>query len=169
MPAEAAQLNNLLDDATSEEAKQPRSIALQHREEILRRVANGEAISKIAQDYGYASHGGILNRMEGDQELIAAQRAGLIARMERREIELEAADTNVTVTRADRLLGHARWLAERLDSSRWGQVNKLQVEQVGDLGDRLRRSRERVIDVQPVDNVTNAAQQPENNAENSSQ
>ena len=40
--------------------------------------------------------------------------------MDKREGELEVADTNVHVTRADRLLGHARWLAERQVPDRFG-------------------------------------------------
>lgn len=151
------------------EAKEPRSVALLNRDEILRRLANGETVTKIADDLGYASHGGIINRLEDDPEYTKALRAGLILRMEKRERELEVADSNVTVTRADRLLGHARWLAERSDPARWGQVNKLQVENVGDLGDRLRRARERVIDAEVVDNPAIAPQQVDDNGENGSQ
>lgn len=151
------------------EAKEPRSVALLNRDEILERLTKGESVSQIAADLGYASHGGIINRLENDPEYAIALKAGLRLRMEKREKELEAADTNVTVTRADRLLGHARWLAERIDPAKWGQVNKLQVENIGDLGDRLRRARERVIDAEPVDNPAIAVQQVANNGENGSQ
>lgn len=126
-----------------------RAIALQHRDEILLRMAKGEPITKIAHDLGYADHSGIIHRLEDDPDYKAALRTGIVGKLEKREQDLEAAQDNVTVTRAERLLGHARWWAERLDPQRWGQLNKLQVEHVDDLGERLRRARSRVIDVAP--------------------
>ena len=144
------------------------AVAILHRDHILERMEKGEPLTKIARDLGYASHSGITERLGSDPAYLAALQTGIYAKLEKRETDLEQAPDNVAVTRAERLLGHARWWAERLDPARWGQVNKLQVENVGDLGDKLRRSRERVIDVQPVDNITDAAQQQVNNGENDS-
>lgn len=97
------------------------SVADKHRAEILERMAKGEAISKIAQSLGYANHAGIGNRMRDDPEYKAALRHGVIGKLEQREQELESAADNVSVTRADRLLGHARWWAERLDRETFAQ------------------------------------------------
>ena len=63
--------------------------------------------------------------------------------MDQREKELECADSNVSVTRADRLLGHARWLAERLDAETYGQRSHITYENVTDLADALARAEER--------------------------
>ncbi len=89
----------------------------------------GEPITKIAQSLGYADHAGIINRIGDDPDYQAALRSGLIGKIEKREDELELADTNVTVTRADRLLGHARWWAERLDPGRFGNRTELRGSQ----------------------------------------
>ena len=113
-------------------------------------MIKGEPLLKIAQDLGYANHSGITERLGDDPDYQAALRAGIFAKIERRENDLQDATDNVSVTRADRLLGHARWWAERLDPARWGQLNKVQVEHVGDLGERLRRAKERVIDAETV-------------------
>ena len=101
------------------------AIALKHKDEILRRMALGQPITTIAHDLGYADHSGIIHRLGEDKDYQAALRAGLVGKLEHREKELENADTNITVTRADRLLGHARWWAERLDPQRFGAVQKL--------------------------------------------
>ncbi len=101
------------------------AIAIQHREEILRRMSAGEPITKIALDLGYANHAGIINRLGDDEDYRQALKSGLVGKIEKREQELEKADTNVTVTRADRLLGHARWWAERLDPERFSAKTEL--------------------------------------------
>jgi hypothetical protein len=101
------------------------SIAQEHREEIITRMAQGEPITAIAASLGYASHSGIIERLGHDKDYQDALKSGLIGKIEKREYELECADTNVTVTRADRLLGHARWWAERLDPARFSPTQKV--------------------------------------------
>lgn len=98
----------------------PTAQAIVHKDEVIARIANGEPLTSIALDLGYASHSGIVERLGDDPEYQKAMRSGIIGKIERREKQLESADSNVTVTRADRLLGHARWWAERLDPQRFG-------------------------------------------------
>lgn len=98
----------------------PTAAAIVHKDEIIQRMALGEPLTSIARSLGYSDHTGIINRLDQDPDYKAALRAGLVGKIEKREAELEIADTNVTVTRADRLLGHARWWAERLDPARFG-------------------------------------------------
>lgn len=50
---------------------------------------------------------------------------------------------------ADTQLDHQKWLLERLLAKLYGQQNKVTVEVIGDLGEKLRRAKERVIDVIP--------------------
>jgi hypothetical protein len=122
-------------------------------------MARGEPITKIAKSLGYADHSGITERLGDDPEYQAALRAGIYAKLETREGELETAPDNVSVTRADRLLGHTRWWAEKINPAQFGQRSHLTVENVGDLGERLRRARERVIDADVVEIQHDAAQQ----------
>jgi hypothetical protein len=96
------------------------SIAIKRKPEILRRMATGEPLTKIALDLGYTSNAGIIERLGNDPDYELALQQGAFARLEKREGELEQAADNVSVTRADRLLGHARWLAERIDRKRFG-------------------------------------------------
>ena len=99
------------------------ALALERRQEILERVANGESVTSVAKDLGYSGHAGITERLGDDPEYIKAMRIGVIGKIERREQQLEEAPDNVSVTRADRLLGHARWWAESMDSERFGRKN----------------------------------------------
>jgi len=120
--------------------------ALVHKESLLERVANGDYLTDIAPSIGVTTAAAISKVLSHDPEYIAARLAGTKVRLEQREKELEAADDNVKVARARELLSHARWRAEREFPEHWGQHNRLTVEHSGDLGDRLRRAKERVID-----------------------
>ena len=102
------------------------AVAIINKADIIKRIEKGEPLTKIAQSLGYANHSGITERIGDDPDYKVALRTGIIAKIEKREAELETADDNVSVTRADRLLGHARWWAERLDPSRFAP--KQQVE-----------------------------------------
>ena len=57
------------------------------------------------------------------------------------------------VSRAREGFKAAAWFAEREFPHRWGRTDKLQVEHIGDLGERLRRSKERVIEHDPHTSV----------------
>lgn len=103
------------------------AIAIRHKDEIIHRMSKGEPITAIAQSLGYASHQGIIERLGQDPDYQAALRSGIVGKIEKREEQLESASDNVAVTRADRLLGHARWWAERLDPARFGQKQQLDV------------------------------------------
>jgi len=85
---------------------------------ILHRIAQGEPLTKIAQEMGFAGHQAIINRLGQDPDYQEALAASAWAKLQTREGQLETADNNVAVTRADRLLGHARWFAERV-AKRW--------------------------------------------------
>lgn len=114
-------------------------------DQIIERISAGKSLKAIADEYGVSSTA-VLKRAEAHPEYRPALRTSLRLLLQRRETDLESADSNVTVTRADRLLGHARWLAERCDPESFGQRTHVTVENVGDLADRLRRARERVIE-----------------------
>jgi hypothetical protein len=119
-------------------------------EEILKQVAAGKSLKTIAAGY-QVTDAAILRRVLDHPEYKSFQRIGIRLRIDQRESELESAGDNVSVTRADRLLAHARWLAERLSSDEFGPKSHVTVESVGDLGERLRRARERVLPQDVVD------------------
>lgn len=116
---------------------------------LLAGLASGKSLQAVANEYGVTDVA-VLNRVRKHPDYKELVRLGLDLRIGKREMELEVAADNVSVTRADRLLGHARWLAERLDSETYGQRNHVTVEHTGDLGERLRRARERVIEAESV-------------------
>jgi tRNA-dihydrouridine synthase len=107
---------------------------------ILQGIASGKSLKAIADEYK-VSDVAILRRIEDNPDYKPLRRIGLRLRMDQREQELESAEDNVSVTRADRLLGHARWLAERLDSETYGQKSHLTVEHV-DYAEEIRKARE---------------------------
>src|SRR4051812_22019969 len=74
--------------------------------QILDRIAQGLSLQAIADDIGLGvDRTAIFYRVTRNypEEYKAATRIGYELRMDKREAELEAADTNVNVTRADRL------------------------------------------------------------------
>lgn len=101
------------------------SVALQHRDEIITRLAKGDYLSDIAVDLGLSPHAtAISNALSSDPEYQRAREWSLDSRMVRRESELESADP-ASVPRARELLSHARWRAEREAPHRWGQKQQL--------------------------------------------
>jgi len=106
------------------------AIAIQHRTEILEQIASGIPVTTIARAFGLSNHVAISKVLAHDPEYVAARQAGLEARMDLREGELETASASVTVARARELLNHARWRAERECPAVWGQRSTVQVEPV---------------------------------------
>ena len=124
------------------------AIAITHRDEIIERVRQGEYLASIAQSLGLKGKGqSISDYLANDPEYQAAREAGLEAKMAAREAQMELAAKD-DVPRARELLSHARWRAEREAPHRWGQKHEVTTINI-DLGDRLRRARERVIEPEP--------------------
>jgi transposase-like protein len=86
---------------------------------ILDGIAAGRSLRSIADQYGVHDTA-VLRRAQKHEQYREMREIGSELRMDEREFELECARDNVSVTRADRLLGHARWLAERSCPDRWG-------------------------------------------------
>ena len=121
-------------------------------QKLLQAISTGKSLKSVADEYG-VSDVAVLNRVTEYPEYSIASKVGARLRMDMREAELEGADNNVSVTRADRLLGHSRWVLERLDS----RYNlKQQVEHSGHISGPS---------FQVVINATDAAQQIEHNQE----
>ena len=93
-------------------------------EKLLEGVRQGRSMLSLAREYDVANNA-IWQRVKQHPQYKELLETGLELRMDLREEQLEEAATNVDVTRADRLLGHARWIAERSSPARWGQATKL--------------------------------------------
>lgn len=95
---------------------------------ILDAIGRGMPLQRIADTYGVTDVA-ILNRARKHPEYKEKLAVGVELRMDKREAELEKAADNVSVTRADRLLGHARWIAERSCPDAWGGKQTVTVNQ----------------------------------------
>ena len=151
MPAEAAQLNNLPAETEGKAARD--------KLEVLRRLAAGEWSTAISTSMGL-ERSAISQRYRNDPDYKLAREIGMDTQLEDMLNELKAAGDNINLARVrEILLRRLEWRAEREFPHRWGPKTHVTVEQVGDLGDKLRRSRERVIEAEPVADAQHAAAQ----------
>ena len=97
------------------------SVVKERKAEVLEMLAAGKPLTEVAAHLGLSTPSAITERIAEDPDYRAAMASSAWVKLQKREDELEVADSNVHVTRADRLLGHARWLAERLARSVLGQ------------------------------------------------
>jgi hypothetical protein len=135
------------------------AVALQHRDEIISLAATGAKLSDIAAAFGVQAPA-ISKHLSSDPDYQAARETAAQLRLEQREAELEKAPPAMAeISRASQLLSHQRWRCEREFPQRWAQRTHTTVEIVGDLGDRLRRAQERLIDGEVVSEQHDAAQQ----------
>ncbi len=132
------------------------SLANIPREQILQRIASGELAVKVAESLG-VHKSAISHAFEADAEYAKARELGMSVRLEMGEQAIEDAGDDLNLARVREIQQRRReWRAEREFPHRWGQRSTVTVEHV-DLGDALRRARERVIDGECVA----IAQQPE--------
>ncbi len=98
------------------------AIAVLHKDEILKRVADGDKITDIGKSYN-VSQQAISKQLLKDPEWVEARMSGALARIEYWEKEVEAINagsSQVELGRAKEMLSHARWRAEREFPSQWG-------------------------------------------------
>lgn len=115
------------------------------------RIAKGELLQTIAEEIGVTKQ--CLSQWLLDDlpvEYHKAQRRGLIARIALADHGLDVAQTPLDLARAREQAKFARWDAERRLPRLFGQQTHVTVEHVGDLGERLRRAQERVIEGEVV-------------------
>jgi hypothetical protein len=126
---------------------------------VFDRIRAGEHASQIAAELGLHKSA-ISHRYRQNPEYLEARLSGAENRLEQAEIEIRAADDPLTLARAREVFRAVAWRCEREFPARWGQSHHLTVENVGDLGEKLRRSRERVIEGETVAQIPNAALLP---------
>lgn len=122
---------------------------------LLKRIANGELLVDISDSLG-VSHDTIGQHLRKvDKEAYRkAREIGCETRLylSRRAItEAKGSRDAIALAGAREEFRADGWFAEREFPERWGAKQHLTVEHVGDLGDKLRRAKERVIDGESVD------------------
>lgn len=88
-------------------------IAIQHKDDIISRLASGETATSIAHSYGLKSHSSISNVLADDPEYIAARINFHSARLDNIEGEIRESDDMLTLARVKELATMYRWRAER--------------------------------------------------------
>ena len=148
------------------------AIALQHRDEIIKRVSSGEELHDIARDLQIKSPN-ISKHLASDQEYKEARELGVSVRLSKAKKAIEEiADlgvdgetgeivgitqnqSNLARVRAERLKAE-QWFAEREFPEKYAQKQQVNVNVTADVSDRLLRARERVIGGQrpPADRLS---------------
>lgn len=113
--------------------------------EVLDGYIRGDQVANMAPKYGVSDVTiyALLLR-EHEEAWVNIQRARALARYERSITDVEEAPDALSLARAREKLRSAQWELERLLKRLYGQDQTI-THVVVDLGDRLRRARERVI------------------------
>jgi len=131
--------------------KPSKAVAAIHKDAILDEVRKGRILREIAQDYGVSGQALhlYLKDLPEYQEAKQTQAASMI---EEAKTETWAAREQLEIARAREISRFAFRYAESVDPDRWGQKREITVR-TDDLGERLRRAKERVIEHEPAQDV----------------
>jgi hypothetical protein len=151
-------------------APQGKPIPMELRAAILEdakiQILNGFTIDQIAAKHGISHYTLDLWLHALGEEYEALRRAWIDGMLMEAATLLKGARDPLGLARARELQRRAQWYAERRDRTRYGQDQTITVNVI-DLGDRLRRARERVIDVpaQQIGAISAGCQVVDENAE----
>lgn len=112
--------------------------------EILKRVARGELMINIARELGVTPQAMSL-RFSKREDYLLARESGHEARIDEAEEWVEGASDALELARARDVWRARSWRASVESPNRWGDKKHVTIELTGDLGERLRRSREREV------------------------
>jgi uncharacterized membrane protein YccC len=132
------------------------ALAIAKRGEIINKLASGKFLRDIAAKYK-VTPAAISQYLSKDPEYVAAREEGIGQQLDKWQKEIETAGDALKLARAREAFRATAWRAEREFPGRWAQRNHVTVEHVGDLAERLRRARERVIDADSVATEQHAA------------
>lgn len=127
-------------------------------EEVIDRYLADERTADIAASYGVARSR--LNQWlleHAEEPWKRAQIARAITLRDQAEDDVGCAADPLALGRAREMLKSAQWQLERLCARLFGQQTHVTIEHVGDLGERLRRAKERVIEGECVAVASNPA------------
>lgn len=118
-------------------------------EAALEAITNGRNTDQIGEQFGIPGRT-LRYWLLNDDRAHAARKAMVDQELIRTGEELRLADAPLPLARAREEFRYWSWIAERRDAQRYGLQTHVTVEHVGDLGDRLRRARERTIEGEVV-------------------
>ena len=114
---------------------------------VIGRYLNGEPSDQIAATYGVTRQGLSFHlRKHAEDDWKEAQIVQALERKDLAEDAIRDANDALSLARAREQLRSAQWELERLFSRLYGPKQELTITDKTDLGDRLRRARERVIE-----------------------
>ena len=115
----------------------------------IERIANGERVTEIALGLG-VDPSALYHRYEDNALYQAAKVIGTAVRLDQAEHGLEVAPDALSLARAREVWRSRQWRASVEHSDKWGQKQEVSVSVTVDLGAKLRRFRERVIEHESV-------------------
>ena len=131
--------------------------ALEH---ALVAVEAGARVDDIADQHG-VPRSTLYSWLIGDERTAKLRTQFFDGQAARNLVEIRHAPSPLDLARAEKELSGWIKVAERRDPKAWAQKQELTIDDKrSDLGDRLRRSRERVIEGEVVANTPNAAPLP---------
>ena len=114
-------------------------------EDALESLKRGERTEDIGERHGLTG-ACIRQWLLADDRADQARGVYFAGELAKARDEIQGARDPLSLARARESFRAVAWLAERRNARQWGQQSHVTIEQVGDLGDRLRRARERTID-----------------------
>ena len=133
--------------------------------DVIRRYLEDQTTAKIAQELGVhrsGLHQWLLRNCE--EQWREAQIARALSQYEQAKDDMAAASDTLSLGRAREMVRSAQWELERLFSRLYGAKQEVILTDNSDLGERLRRARERTIDAEVT--VIPAPQQVEKTLNN---
>lgn len=119
------------------------------REKILQRIKDGEMAIEVAQSLGM-SKSSISERFKNDPEYLEAREVGMEVILDEGRKALREAGDDLNLARVREIhLRRDEWRAER-EFHKWSNKQHVTMDINVDLGDRLSRATERIIDVTPT-------------------
>jgi hypothetical protein len=118
-------------------------------EQLIQRIAEGAFLRDLAKELGIDKRR-LSERLRQHPGYEEAKQECIDTQLEEAQKALREARDTTDIARARELFRAAAWRAEREHPARWGQKTHVLVENVGDLGERLRRALERDVSPTPV-------------------
>lgn len=120
---------------------------------LIDRISDGAFLRDLSKDTGIDKRR-LSEYLRKHPDYASAKKTSIQVQIEDAQLALSLAREASDIARAREMFRAAAWRAERECPDEWGQRTHVTVEHTGDLGERLRRARERtiegeVIDVQP--------------------
>lgn len=100
------------------------ALALQRKDEIIQRVANGEFLRVISADLGITP-AAISQNLAKDLDYQAARETGIEQQLENWQQEIATADDGLKLGRARESFRAVAWRAEREHAARWGAKQEI--------------------------------------------